>query len=763
MSNTLLNSGYPDKKKFEPLIYDSNIIDFSSYNQVMLIDITVVNHDIFYLSANSNTFPIKFWPNSDFAELNTFLDTNFTQINRLVIVSDDGNIQSSKTLLNGKPYFIPEDFNSPVEYSDNLKQLIQLLKKFNISNLDFLACNTLKYSDWKQYYELIGKETGVVVGASEDQTGNLNSGGDWTLENTSQYVKDIYFTNLIDNYTDTLVGFPDGSTVYIRDYSGTIQYDTNPSFTSPNPISWPFTVTNGGSISLGITVLFTTNITLTDSTNYFITGSNNITWNGNNKTVTISNITNYIGLINNGTSGSSGKSNTTVQNFGLTTSGTSGLLANLGGWVCQGYFGKDSSNNLITNCYSTGDIDSDRCGGICGFGTGGFGGVVNIENCFSTGSISGPLSFQCAGICANLGGFEGGLVTITNCYSTGTIFGQHSGGICGGGMAYNGNATLINCYSLGNISGYGSGGIAGFLAGEIGGILNIINCYSRGQISGDDSGGIFGIYAQSLCTVTNSYSSGQITGSGAGGIFGAFSTAIQTNCYSANGSWSDTTALATLTGTPTLSNPIGTVWANTNTSTPNVPYIFSSFGTSPYSNPSSNLSAGQTSQTATLTSGVTYSLIAISNSPPAPPSTYPFITINPSTGAITIGYNPSTGTYTLYIYQLLSSGGYSVTTFLLEILPSSSSKISYCINTKTNKKAKLQLKQIDSITDNFKYKILKYPKKGKIISFDKYTGKIEYETPQKTGTYYLEYTCVSLGSVVSSKYKLYIYVRNDTN
>jgi hypothetical protein len=175
------------------------------------------------------------------------------------------------------------------------------------------------------------------------------------------------------------------------------------------------------------------------------------------------------------------------------------------------------------------------------------------------------------------------------------------------------------------------------------------------------------------------------------------------------------------------------------------------------------LLAGQTSQTATLTSGVIYSLIAISNSPPAPPSTYPFITINPSTGAITIGYNSTSGTYTLYIYQLFSSGGYSVSTFLLEILPNSIPKISYCINTKTNKTAKIQLKQIDSITDNFKYKILKYPKKGKVISFDKHTGKIEYQTPQKAGKYYLEYTCTSLGSVVSSIYKLYIYVRNDTN
>jgi hypothetical protein len=71
--------------------------------------------------------------------------------------------------------------------------ILQLIKDFAVQHLDFLACNTLQYPIWSAYYALLVKETGVTVGASNDQTGNLKYGGDWTLENTHENVEQIYF------------------------------------------------------------------------------------------------------------------------------------------------------------------------------------------------------------------------------------------------------------------------------------------------------------------------------------------------------------------------------------------------------------------------------------------------------------------------------------------------------------------------------------------------------------------------------------------
>ena len=71
----------------------------------------------------------------------------------------------------------------------------------------------------------------------------------------------------------------------------------------------------------------------------------------------LTSITNYPGLIQNGTSSSNGETNITIQDIGLTTSNGSTLRSG-GGWVAQTYFGKGISSGAINinKCYSTGTI-----------------------------------------------------------------------------------------------------------------------------------------------------------------------------------------------------------------------------------------------------------------------------------------------------------------------------------------------------------------------------------------------------------------------
>ena len=70
-----------------------------------------------------------------------------------------------------------------------------------------MACNTLSYTNWTNYYQLLTLNTGVIVGASNDETGNIKYGGDWLMESTGQDIELIYFTKSIEYYTYLLDGF----------------------------------------------------------------------------------------------------------------------------------------------------------------------------------------------------------------------------------------------------------------------------------------------------------------------------------------------------------------------------------------------------------------------------------------------------------------------------------------------------------------------------------------------------------------------------
>ena len=70
--------------------------------------------------------------------------------------------------------------------------------------MDFLACNSLKYDLFKNYYNKINEFSDVIIGASDDKTGNIKYGGDWILESTNEDIKNIYFNEGIINYSRTL-------------------------------------------------------------------------------------------------------------------------------------------------------------------------------------------------------------------------------------------------------------------------------------------------------------------------------------------------------------------------------------------------------------------------------------------------------------------------------------------------------------------------------------------------------------------------------
>ena len=443
-------------------------------------------------------------------------------------------------------------------------------------------------------------------------------------------------------------------------------------------VSLPITITNTNT-SYTLKVLFENDMTLDSDIWYFICGSSNIQFgseslntDGSRRVLTIS-ADNYDGLIENGSETTTGFDNIYIYNLVVDGSGHSTQIG--AGWIGKNGFGNGVSQNYIVNCSSLGDLPDGESG------SGGILGALACKDAISLYIIgcssSGTIGENCGGIVGSSASWPNGNIVIENCWSTGAI-GINAGGIFGnlagdGG----GNAVARYCYSTG-IIGAGGGGIFGSYAVT----AQAIACYSRGTITAN-GGGIFGSYAgynSGSTPATNCYSLGTFSVTGTG-MYGANSVDDSpSNCYSANGSWSNTTANTQLTGDP---NPIkGTVWVNRGV---NTPYELYSMGYTPYTienivliegDPTLNRNYSVTgSQGQTVSPGLiddlSYSILQINDSDP---SAYSSITINSVTGAISTTAETTLGVYTLYIRN---EGSYNITTVELTVTETSNTPICF--------------------------------------------------------------------------------------
>ena len=469
-----------------------------TYN-LLLIDKYVQNYEIFYDNCNTVTHPLLDF-NRDAILENL---AHITEISRICIVANDSKLDDNKIFLNNEPYFTLDDINEKGR-SSNLQFLIDLIKNKNVKHIDFLACNSLNYEMWSKYYALLTTLTGVIIGASDNKTGNIKYGGDWVMESTKEDIQNIYFTTGISNYMETLL-----ATTISGD--GTLDLDFS-------LLTFPVTIKSTNTSSR-FTVKLTTNINLN---NYFIIPAlgvdnlaNNVCFDGSGYTVTCTG-TSYAGLIQ------SSSLLTLIKNVGI-DGRYCGNLADYCGWLAWGDK-LTGFNGSIQTCYSYGDITGKGSGGIVGANATG-----SINLCFSSGDIIG------AGA-GGIAGYYSKYLTVENCYSIGTIAGLGSGGITGAFTGVDGLCTVQNCYSNGNI-GQDAGGIAGAYCGNCGMCL-ISNCYSTGNLQTNVSGGgICGYRAGKYgkCTIQYCYSS-HISN-----IVPTDNSAIINTCaYSST--WSDSTA-----------------------------------------------------------------------------------------------------------------------------------------------------------------------------------------------------------------------------
>ncbi len=166
---------------------------------LLLVDSTVFEVGLFTRSCNENTKFVIYDSHIDTFETvrQKIANLNIDKFDNLAFAFID-----THNFLN---FFVSNNtfisFNSEGIQSNPTTEFIkELVTKYNISTIDFLACNLLRYPQWKQYFDYLANENKIKIRASNDRTGNLNSGGDWVLETTNENVKKIYFTDMINNW-----------------------------------------------------------------------------------------------------------------------------------------------------------------------------------------------------------------------------------------------------------------------------------------------------------------------------------------------------------------------------------------------------------------------------------------------------------------------------------------------------------------------------------------------------------------------------------
>jgi alpha-tubulin suppressor-like RCC1 family protein len=143
---------------------------------ILFVDDSVPDYDIFLQSVNEGTKAIPYSFNTTYEQLRQAIPGPVDQL---------GIVFVKGTLFLGRPFTEQYDF------------FASLVQQFEIKHLDFLACDTLNDPEWVTFY---AKFTTVIIGASNNKTGNIQYGGDWTMESSSEDIDGIYFTKQIEYY-----------------------------------------------------------------------------------------------------------------------------------------------------------------------------------------------------------------------------------------------------------------------------------------------------------------------------------------------------------------------------------------------------------------------------------------------------------------------------------------------------------------------------------------------------------------------------------
>jgi hypothetical protein len=157
-------------------------------DKILLIENTLENAEILYNSVNDETFPIIYSLITTKSELLEILQQKFKIINKIIFAFQpiSGHI---KYFLDNQPLFSNGK-------NENVDFIIEIIKFFQVKELDFLPIESLKQQNWISYFNLLKKETGVIINKTSLKHNLLKT------FNTTKYLNSGIFSE-----TDPLIFF----------------------------------------------------------------------------------------------------------------------------------------------------------------------------------------------------------------------------------------------------------------------------------------------------------------------------------------------------------------------------------------------------------------------------------------------------------------------------------------------------------------------------------------------------------------------------
>ena len=199
----------------KPLVYDDTM-SMSSIQRVLFVSNGASSLETY---ANATTFTIVYDYSSSLEDILEVMRRKFSGESKLSRIGFAFHNHGDLTeFCNRETWFTDSDVdeNQPVVFSRNVQFIFDLLREFKqVTHVDFLACKTLQSEKWRKYYQLVQAQTGVVIGASDDDTGNVKYGGDWVMESTMEDIREVYFTGEIENYA-SLLAYGDVNLSYLN-------------------------------------------------------------------------------------------------------------------------------------------------------------------------------------------------------------------------------------------------------------------------------------------------------------------------------------------------------------------------------------------------------------------------------------------------------------------------------------------------------------------------------------------------------------------
>ena len=182
---------------------------------LLIFDLKIKDIDILLKSVNSNTKYVLIDYYTDTFELLTekIKNLKIDSLNSVGLIREEYFSTYYKLFENQEPFILQSVYDLDRElktWEPMVNFIIFLKENFNLQIFDFISCNLYNYTDYKYIFNILSQKTNIEIGASKQKigaSGQKIGNLEYNILNLNtkniRNLKEIYFTDYINNYTGT--------------------------------------------------------------------------------------------------------------------------------------------------------------------------------------------------------------------------------------------------------------------------------------------------------------------------------------------------------------------------------------------------------------------------------------------------------------------------------------------------------------------------------------------------------------------------------